>query len=188
MDNGENKKSFSATTVTALFDWFDKKENHSKVIFLLIVIIAFLGYNYYHNEQERAVRLGQLEANVKACAEIKQELEAAKMNAILLQASTDYAPNAQWLTAAGSNIVLWVNKAYERKYLTPKGYSIKDIVGTDASHIFGESMADKFKASNDLVLKLHRPVVVQELVKTLKFEVKLGSYTYAVGGMEYEDF
>lgn len=179
-------------TLTKFYNWFDKLRDNSKVILLALIIAGVFGYLYIENEKKEDTRVAEqikeLKNEVEACAEAQKQLEEYKTNSLLLQASHDFSPNAQWLTAVGTNQVLWVNKAYEEKYLKPLGLSANDLIGTDGTEVFGEEVAKEFAENNDFVLRSGKPIVFKEVVKTLKFEVKIGNFTYAIGGIEYEEF
>lgn len=187
--------TINSDKATGIFDWFDKKTANSKATLLLILIIAFLSWSYYTNEKDKEIRIAQLEKEIELCKEkdneiaiLNRTLEDARMTTILVQASSDYAPYAQWLTDARTGNILWVNQAYINKYLKPNGFKASDLIGTNGEKVFGKNNVDSFVKNNEYVFKLNRPMTFKEIEWTTKYPVKVGNYVFAIGGTELERF
>ena len=111
------------------------------------------------------------------------------MENIASKATEDKSPLPMWLVDSKSNVVLWVNRAYERKYLIPKGTTRSAFIGTDGRYVFGD-VVDTFYENNKIVYLLQRPITFKNETTSmlLKYPVSIGDYTYAIGGVEYLTF
>ncbi|MGB1307538.1 MAG: hypothetical protein ACPG6B_01410 [Oceanihabitans sp.] len=170
-----------------VMDWWNKNPSSSKVNILLFAIIFFLGYNYFQTHQETFKKLETCEILKTELTALKERVIKYEAQLLLVKSSSDYNPNAMWLTDR-KGIILWINKAYETKYLLRLGYTAIDLIGTDGQHIFTKEVIEKFNENNRLVLFKNKPITFKELIPTTKFPVKVGNYVYAIGGMEYEVF
>lgn len=178
----------------AIIDWFLNKGRSSQVIIIFLLIITYLGYNYYKNQEILAVNVTKLENKVEEqeilIDTLNKEIQTYKINSILYKANEDRNPTPMWLADVKTGTILWVNKAYEKKYLLPKFTNREEFMGTDGSYVFGEEEVNKFKANNRMIFMLQRPKTFRDEVNAsiTKFPVRIGSYTYAIGGIEYINF
>lgn len=177
-----------------IIDWFLNKSRTSQVIVLLLLIISYLGYNYYENQKLVAAEVVTLREDVRkqdsTISDLTHQLESARLNSILLKASEDTSPVPMFLVDVSTFKVLWVNVAYEKKYLIPNFTNREEFIGTDGSYVFGEDEVLKFHNNNRMVFQLQKPMTFTNEVNTTitKFPVTIGDYTYAIGGIEYIKF
>ena len=94
-----------------------------------------------------------------------------------------------WIADSKTNIILWVNRAYERKYLLPKNTNRNAFIGTDARYVFGDAV-DIFHNNNKMVYILQKPITFKNETSStiLKYPVSIGDFTYGIGGIEYLTF
>lgn len=180
--------------ITDKVDWITNKQGSKLVMSFLLIIILILAGIVVKSEYSDNKRYEDLRLRVAECTKIKDdnttliiENSQLKINLVLAKALKDYEPTPKWLTDREGK-VLWVNKAYVKKYLTPKGFSEKDLINTNGSHIFGESDALMFVNNNNTVLRENRPITFKEFEQTTKYPVPVGEYIFAVGGTEYQYF
>lgn len=182
-------------------DWFLSKGRYGQVIIILLLLIAYLGYNYHVSQEKIVFDVENLRNTVAnqtitiskqqtKIQELTRELDISKMNNILSKANEDTSPIPMFLVEIKTGKILWVNKAYEKKYLTPNNTNRQELIGTDGTYVFGENEIKKFKNNNKLVHDLNRPLTFSNEVNATitKFPVKVGDYTYAIGGIEYVNF
>lgn len=83
--------------------------------------------------------------------------------------------------------MIYLNNAYERKYLLPRGLTATDYLNKNDTELWSASVAKKFKTSDSIVMATGVPLTVQELDNQIftKFTVKVGEYVVGVGGVEY---
>lgn len=172
-------------------DWFLDKTASKQVLVILILIIGYLGFSYYKTQKETLEKLEELSLKVKSqeaiISSLEKDLQETKFSNILSNANQDTSPVPMWLVDVKTNKMLWVNVAYEKKYLLPKLTTREEFIGTDGAYVFGELEVLKFHDNNRLVFNKQRPLTFKDEVNTTitKFPVKVGDYTYAIGGMEY---
>ena len=168
-------------------DWFLDKPALRQLLVILILVIGYLGYHFQKNLNEQAIEFAILkQENVK----LKADIEKLKLENIASKATEDKSPLPMWLVDSKTNIILWVNRAYERKYLIPKGTNRSVFIGTDGRYVFGD-LVDVFHENNKMVYILQRPITFKnETTSTLlKYPVNIGGdYTYAIAGIEYLTF
>lgn len=175
-------------------DWFLNKNALKQLMILLLVIIAYLGYNFHNSIIEQNREFQELKVKVAKQDSIinvlERDLEKTKYDNILSKANEDTNPVPMWLVEVHTSKVLWVNSAYEKKYLIPQGTTRTAFIGTDGTYLYGATEVAKFKANNNMVFRLQRPITFRNEVNTTvtKFPVKISDYTYGIGGMEYIDF
>lgn len=171
-------------------DWFLNKNALKQLMILLLVIIGYLSWNYHNNIQTLYADVEYLKVVKTENDSLKIELERKKFENILTQANEDNSPLPQWLTDAKTGNILWLNRACEVKYLIPKGLERDDLIGNDGTFLFGQTMAELYKYNNNLVLIKDRPITFsnEQQNKITKYPVKIGSYTYAIAGIEYIKF
>lgn len=183
------------STGKSYLDWFVKQDGKSMVIILLMVIVGYLGYQYDKTQDQQALQILEMKHQIEDCLskdklinDLQNEIKELKLKFIILQSNANDSPNAQWITDAATGNVLWINPAYETKYLKPKGKRASDLIGTNGTEIFGEIQASKFISNNVWVIQNKKPKTFREIEETLKYPINIGAYIFAVGGMEYEHF
>lgn len=183
-----------ADLVTDKVDWLTKKQGSQLVMSVLLLIIIVMAVMLIKSERNDNKRYDNLKKQVDKCTKIQQqnidlivENSELKINLVLAKALKDYEPTPKWLTDKKGK-VLWVNKAYVKKYLTPRGLTEKDLIGTTGSQIFGKENTLKFVNNNAIVLRENRPITFEEFETTTKYPVPVGEYIFAIGGTEYQYF
>lgn len=164
-------------------DWFLNKNALKQLLVILILVIGYLGYHFQKNLNEQSIEFAILKSeNVK----LKADIEKLKLENIASKATEDKSPLPMWLVDSKTNIILWVNRAYERKYLIPKGTNRNEFIGTTGRYVFGD-VVDTFYENNKMVYILQRPITFKNETNStlLKYPVSIGDYTYAIGGIEY---
>ena len=164
-------------------DWFLNKNALKQLLVILILVIAYLGYNFQQNLNRQIIDLEDLRLENK---KLKSDVNKLQLENIASKATEDKSPLPMWLVDSKSNIILWVNKAYERKYLLPKGTNRNEFIGSDGHYVFGD-LVYVFHENNKLVYMLQKPVTFKNETNStlLKYPVSIGDYTYAIGGVEY---
>lgn len=197
-------------TYTKIVDWFLKKDQPGRKIAIIIGILFLFGFSsikiYVYISELRAAeklstieRIAKLEKQVEDCQEIytqKLQLEAdiqdLKTSIILIKASNDNLPIPFWIKDLKGKM-LYINKAFEKRYLYPRGLTASDYIGTYDSDVFTAKEAEKFRRDDIKVIEANRPLSFNENVdgrqiEVIKFPVKLGDYVYAIAGLEYVHF
>lgn len=175
-------------------DWFLEKGKSSQVIIILLLVLVYLGYNYYENQEILALDVVYLESKVRrqdsTILDLNKEIQNYKLNSILHKANEDTSPVPMFLVDVKTGNALWVNKAYESKYLLPNLTNREEFIGTDGAYVFGDNEVKKFQENNSMVYKLQKPITFNNEANTTitKFPVMVGDYIYAIGGIEYIKF
>ena len=164
-------------------DWFLNKNALKQLLVILILVIGYLGYHFQKNLNEQAIEFAILKTEN---AKLKSDVEKLKLENIASKAAEDKSPLPMWLVDSKTNAILWVNRAYERKYLIPKNTTRNAFIGTDGRYVFGD-VVDTFHENNKMVYILQRPLTFKNETQStlLKYPVSIGDYTYAIGGIEY---
>lgn len=183
--------------IKSTVDWFVEKDPKIKLTIVFMAILSFFIYHYVVNEQERNIeidlKIKSLETLVQNCATIqeqnnhlKQNITELKISNIMLKASSDYLPFPFWIKDTRGTMI-YLNNAYERKYLLPRGLTATDYLNKNDTELWSASVAKKFKTSDSIVMATGVPLTVQELDNQIftKFTVKVGEYVVGVGGVEY---
>lgn len=183
------------STGKSYLDWFLKQDGRGMVIVLLLVIVGYLGYKFDNYQEEQALEMKELKTQIDDCLskdqminDLQNEIKEMKLKFIILQSNANESPNAQWITDAATNNILWINAAYETKYLKPKGKIASDLIGTNGYDIFGEENVSRFITNNIWVISNKKPKTFREIEETLKYPITIGEYIFAIGGMEYQHF
>jgi hypothetical protein len=161
------------------------------VVFMGMMITAF-GYYYIETEKNKKAEMQVLRSQVSECTEITKQLEDLKRDFILLKATQDYLPVPFWIKST-SGKMLYINDAYKKKYLDPKGIAVTDYIGSFDNLIWEPSESSRFKANDEYVITSNRPHVFLELVngtsvRVLKYPYSMGDFTVGVAGIEYVNF
>jgi len=179
---------------TKNIDWFLEKKGSQIVIAFLLIIVIVLSIIVQRLESRESERVEELKSELALLENIQSnniklqsEIVEARMNTIMVSATSDYNPIPMWLTDK-SGTIIWINRAYIKKYLDPKGIRVAEVLGTRGEYIFGEAVVSKFLKNNEIVLQKERPLTFKELEITTRFPVKVGQFIFAIGGVEYETF
>lgn len=167
--------------VTALFTQFGKWSLEKKIVELEV------------EEKRLELRLEQEQSK-----RISLEIELVKCRADygFIQSSLDDLPLPAWITDAQTNIVRYVNPAYERIFLSPLGFTKFDLIGNTANHIFGNKLTAQFNDNNNWVVSNRRSLNKKEdvleadnkIVKwnTVKYPIFEYDRVRAIGGVAYK--
>lgn len=129
-------------TGKSTIDWFLMKKPINQLIIILLLLVAYLGWQYFDNQKDLTNKVVVLDRIVKTQDSIikQQNIEILKLKFRWIS-TEDYDrddPNPRWIVDANSHEILWINPAYEEKYLKPKGYTATDLLSTTGRHIFGD--------------------------------------------------
>lgn len=173
-------------------DWFLKYSKENQVTILLLVIIAYL---YYDSQKEIEI----LKEDMKSCGlmqekniQLEKKLNILSAEIIVFKASTDYFPFPYWVKNKEGKM-LYVNAAYEDKYLTPVGLNASDYINHYDFEVWGHKIANQFKINDSIVIAKDKPItfierLIEGNVTTTKYPFKVGGQTFGVAGVEYETF
>lgn len=171
-------------------DWFLDKNAGRQVIVIILLVTVYLGYNYWNTQSDLKKELISLREKVieqdGLISSLEKEVQNRKFKEILMRASDDASPVPEFIVDIKDYKIIWVNKAYEKKYLLPKFTNREEFIGTDGSYVFGEDVVINFHRNNKLVFLNRRPMTFDEVGTTiLKYPISVGDYTYAIRGIEY---
>jgi PAS domain-containing protein len=191
-------------------DWFLTKDKAGRKISIILALLAVLCYGaiqaYIYvddlrNQRDLSVkeRITRLEQQVKDCEviytdkiQLELDIQDLKTSIILIKASNDNLPIPFWIKDLKGKM-LYVNKAFEKRYLFPRSLQAKDYIGTYDHDVFTVEEAKKFRIDDQRVIDANRPISFFEKVdsrefQVIKFPIKLGDYVYAIAGVEYVNF
>lgn len=126
------------------------------------------------------------EQNLKQVAQINQ----LKQQLLTLQSTEDSWPYPAWLKDSSGQL-LFANKAYVDKYLTPRGYSLQDYLGGTDGDVWPKYIADQFRHNDEQVMRSGHHVIVLETVEMptgiekhlfIKYPRRLGGVVVGVAG------
>lgn len=181
-------------------DWFIKKTDENRSTVILLAIIVFLSWRYYEADADRFAYIQKLEERISGCEdlqlkniELERKLNSLSAEIIIFKASTDYFPFPYWVKNSDGKM-LYLNSAYEKKYLRPYGWNASDYINRYDWQIWGYEIANEFKKNDSLVISNGRAMTFIEkvhsghVIKVTKYPFKVGGQTFGVAGVEYVDF
>lgn len=185
--------------VFSVIKWFTGLTGEKALIALMAIIICGFGWYYIGTEKERELRdqeretvIAEMQAELKECSKVRTEFLTLKNDFILIRASQDQIPMPRWIKNVDFKMI-WVNKAYEAKYLLPRGLTATEYISNYDEYAFDQTTVNQFRANDRLVLSLNRPLTFTEMingeaVEVVKYPFRIGETTFGIGGIEIQSF
>lgn len=174
-----------------VFKWL-WKQGIVKSLLTGIVTLIFANFSSAKKVEELQAQFNSANTKnavlLKEVAELKKDYQMFKM-------ATDEFPDAAWYKSVSTGRVLYVNDAYERSFLLPRGFTKNDYVGKTDYAVWDSAIAKKFIENDQLVARTGKPMNLSETIvdstgvririKLKKFPVFLGGEVVIVGGIAY---
>lgn len=180
----------------SVVQWFVGLRPISMVIIILLTAIIITGTlfsRYYVNvENDKEIVIEAMQKELEECSRVRQEFADLKNDFILVRASQDQIPMPRWIKNLDLKMI-WVNKAYEYKYLIPRGLTASEYISNFDDYAFDSETAAQYQANDRLVIRLNRPKSFIETyenrqLNVIKYPFKIGNTVFGVGGIEIETF
>lgn len=105
---------------------------------------------------EMNTELGRRE---KVISDLEHEVMNLKTRMSILSATTPSLPIPAWKKSP-DGVMLGLNEAYEKAFLTPQGFKMSDYVGSKDEKIWGKSIADHFKENDNKAINNHTSATI----------------------------
>ncbi len=106
-----------------------------------------------HHEEKLALQNENLE--------LRSEINEVRAQLLAFFSTQDSLPWAAWFKDTNGK-VLYANRAYEEKFLLPRGYTLSDYVGHDDYAVWPKETADAFRANDQEIMRTGRYQVFPE--------------------------
>ena len=83
---------------------------------------------------------------------LENEVVLLKTRMTIMVATTPSLPIPAWKKSP-DGVMLGLNEAYERTFLSPRGFKMADYVGAKDEKIWGKDLADHFRKNDDQAIK-----------------------------------
>lgn len=138
-----------------------------------------------HAEHKCEEELKELRAEV---LELNSRIKQTETQIILLESAQDTLPFPMWLKDMQFKM-LYLNKEYEKKFLTPMGKNATDYIGKYDEDVWGEEQGDVYR-KHDMMAVMNRkvwsgvePGVDGEKLRVVKWIRYAGEHPIGIAGL-----
>lgn len=184
--------------------WFISNKDSNKVLIVLFIAISIVGFLTYNSHKTQNELIRELRTDVKNLRKENKDLNIRNKNLelqvqslisemIVLKASTDFFPFPYWIKNLEGKMI-YVNKAYEKKFLIPKGLKAIDYIGKKDSVVWSKKISKSFNDFDMKVIKTGEPLTLYQTIDNnkkilvTKYPYKINGFTFGVAGVVYQEF